>query len=112
MAAWIMSYEYNLVFDGPAALQRVIEKLRTSQAYVGEGDGAIWLKDQKQSTLAVYDVRLTKLDSLSAWLEVNFRSLNLHELFDDSLAGANLRCFEDGDFDDEMTLREAFRIKN
>ncbi|WP_153787806.1 hypothetical protein [Pseudomonas sp. EMN2] len=107
-----MSYEYRLVFDDPAALQRVIERLRTSQTHVEESEGVVCLKDQKQSTLAVYDVRLTRLDSLSAWLEVNFRSLELYELFSTSLAGANVRCFEDGDFDDEVTLREAFRIKN
>ncbi|MDH0730573.1 hypothetical protein N5F23_20995 [Pseudomonas sichuanensis] len=107
-----MSYEYSLVFDDPSALQRVIERLRTSQAHVEEGEGVVCLKDQKQSTLAVYDVRFTRFESFSAWLEVNFSSLELYELFSTSLAGSNVRCFEDGNLDDEVTLREAFRIKN
>ena len=103
-----MSYEYRLVFDGPGAMQRTLQALRSSDAFVGEDDGAIWLKDRDQQTLAVYDASFKIDGDSSAWVQINFQSLDLYELLRSCLVGRVI-CLEDGD--DEVALSEAFRLK-
>lgn len=66
------------------------------------------------SVLALIDreiTRMTQESDRSLWLEVNFRSLSLCKLVQGALSGRVVGCFEDGDLDDEVTLKEAFRIK-
>ena len=45
------------------------------------------------------------------WMEVNSKALGLHDLMMNSLKGGVARCYEDGDLHDEVSLKEAFRIK-
>ena len=106
-----MSYEYRLVFDDTTSAQHVMDSLKSSDACVKAQALEVCLKDQELQTLAAYDVRLTQESDRSLWLEVNFRSLNLCNLVQGALSGRVVRCFEDGDLDDEVTLKEAFRIK-
>jgi hypothetical protein len=106
-----MSYEYRLVFDDGASAQDALDALRSSDACVKSHEQDVCLKDRELSTLAEYDVRLTRENEQLLWLEINFRSLNLYHLVQEALNGRVFRCLEDGDSDDEVTLKEAFRIK-
>jgi hypothetical protein len=106
-----MSYEYRLVFDDGDSAQHAIDALRLSDACVRSHAQDVYLKDQGLNTLAEYDVRLMREGDQSLWLEINFRSINLYNLVQEALSSAVFRCFEDGDWDDETTLKEAFRIK-
>lgn len=106
-----MSYEYRLIFTDTSTVQRLMDKLKTSDACVGSRENDVSLKDRGLGSAAKYDVRLKCEDAKSIWLEVNFRSPSLYRLIHEALHGASVRCFEDGDLDDEVTLKEAFRIK-
>ena len=106
-----MSYEYRLIFADASTAQRLMEELKTSDACVGTLEDDVSLKDRGLGSAAKYDVRLKCEDAKSIWLEVNFRSPSLYRLVHETLDGATVRCFEDGDLDDEVTLKEAFRIK-
>ncbi|WP_454722736.1 MULTISPECIES: hypothetical protein [Cupriavidus] len=107
-----MSYEYRLVFDDAASAQLVIDSLKSSGACVKAQAQEVCLKDRDLQTLAGYDARLTKESDRVLWLEVNFRSPNLYNLVQEALNSRVVRCFEDGDWDDEVTLKQAFRIKS
>ncbi|RQR42334.1 hypothetical protein DIE22_02060 [Burkholderia sp. Bp9142] len=107
-----MSYEYRLVFDDAASAQLVIDSLKSSDACVKAQAQEVCLKDRDLQTLAEYDARLTKESDRALRLEVNFRSPNLYNLVQGALSSRVVRCFEDGDWDDEVTLKEAFRIKS
>lgn len=106
-----MSYEYRLVFVDSTSAQHVMDVLKASAACSKAQGPEVCLKDRDLKTLADYDVRLTKEDEKSLWLEVNFRSSDLYRLLQEALSGRPVRCFEDGDQDDEVTLQEALRIK-
>ncbi|WP_071769659.1 hypothetical protein [Burkholderia ubonensis] len=106
-----MSYEYRLVFDDAASAQHVMDSLKSSDACVKVQALEVCLKDRELQTLAEYDARLTQEDDRSIWLEVNFRSPNLYNLVRGALSGRIVRCFEDGDWGDEVTLKQAIRIK-
>lgn len=106
-----MSYEYRLVFDDADSVQHVIDLLKSSDACIKTQVQGVCLKDRELQTLAEYDVRLTKENDRSLWLEVNFKSLNLYNSVREVLGSRRVRCFEDGDLDDEVTLKDAFRIK-
>lgn len=106
-----MSYEYRIIFTDAPTVRRLMEELKTSDACVGSRANDVSLKDRGLGSAAKYDVRLKCEDEKSVWLEVNFRSPTLYRLVHETLRGASVRCFEDGDLDDEVTLKEAFRIK-
>ena len=106
-----MSYEYRLVFDDAASAQHVMDSLKSNDACIKAQALEVCLKDRELQTLAEYDARLIQEGDRSLWLEVNFRSLNLYNLVQGALSGRVVKCFEDGDWDDEVTLKEAFRIK-
>ncbi|SIO72264.1 hypothetical protein SAMN05444172_8654 [Burkholderia sp. GAS332] len=106
-----MSYEYRLVFVDTSSAQQVMDVLKASAACVKAQGREVCLKDRDLKALSDYDIRLTKEDEKSLWLEVNFRSPDLYRLLQEALDGRSVRCFEDGDQDDEVTLEEALRIK-
>lgn len=106
-----MSYECRLVFDDADSVQYVINSLKSSDACIKTQEQGVCLKDRELQTLAEYDVRLIQENDRSLWLEVNFRSLNLYNLMQEALGSGVVRCFEDGELDDEVTLKDAFRIK-
>jgi hypothetical protein len=106
-----MSYEYRLIFDHTASLEDVMDLLKSSDACVRAEKFEIYLKDLELKTLAEYDAKLTQDSDQSLWLEVNFKSINLYNLIQKILNNRSIRCFENGDLDDEATLKEAFRIK-
>lgn len=106
-----MSYEYRLVFDGTILAQDVIKSLILSEACVKAQAREVYLKDQELKTPAEYDARLIQEGDQSIWMEINLKSVNLYKLVYSSLSGGVVRCYEDGDLDDEVSLKEAFRIK-
>ncbi|MFS2099646.1 hypothetical protein ACCC97_11830 [Variovorax sp. Varisp85] len=106
-----MSYEYRLVFDDSYLMQCVIGSLKSSEACIKVEGREIYLKDQLLQSVAQYDVKLTLEGNLSVWLEVNFRSMGLYDLFQKALGGGGVKCYEDGDVNDEVSLKEVFRIK-
>ncbi|MGU7773980.1 hypothetical protein ACV229_27845 [Burkholderia sp. MR1-5-21] len=106
-----MSYEYRLIFDNAASGQHVMDSLKSSDACVKVQAQEILLKGREMQALAEYDARLLKEGDLSLWMDVNFKSLNLYNLVQGALSGRVVGCFEDGDLDDEVTLKEEFRIK-
>jgi len=106
-----MSYEYRLVFDDPSLMQSVIGSLKSSGSFVEGNEQEIFLKDQLLQSHAEYDARLILEGDLSMWMEVNSKALGLHDLMMNSLKGGVARCYEDGDLHDEVSLKEAFRIK-
>ncbi|MBR8060216.1 hypothetical protein [Burkholderia dolosa] len=106
-----MSYEYRLVFEDADLVQHVIDSLKSSDACIKAQAQGVCLKDRELQTQAEYDVRLTQDGDRSVWLEVNFRSVTLYNLMQRALGSGVVRCFEDGDLGDEVTLKDAFRIK-
>ncbi|WP_080419204.1 hypothetical protein [Burkholderia ubonensis] len=106
-----MSRQYKLVFGDSDVMWHVIDSLKSSDACIKAQAQGVCLKNRELQTLAEYDVRLIQDGDRSVWLEVNFRSPNLCNLMQEALGNAVVRCFEDGDFDDEVTLKDAFRIK-
>ncbi|MGJ7535944.1 MULTISPECIES: hypothetical protein [unclassified Variovorax] len=107
-----MSYEYRLVFDDEFLMQRVIDSLKSSDAYIKSQEQEICLKDRLLQSAAEYDARLILESNFSMWLEVNFRSMKLYDLVRNALHGEAVRCYEDGDLDCEVSLKGAFRIKD
>ncbi|MEN4920065.1 hypothetical protein ABE485_15435 [Achromobacter spanius] len=99
-----MSYEYRLMLSGSGSAQRVLERLKASEACSEAGRDEVCLKDRRLNTLAAYDMRLMNEDGRSLWLEVNFRSAELFRLVEAALDGLPCRCLEDGDPDDEVAL--------
>ncbi|WP_233830156.1 hypothetical protein [Paraburkholderia sp. ZP32-5] len=106
-----MSYEYRLIFTDVSSARHVMDVLRASAACIRGQGQEICLKDSELKSSAEYDACLMQEDEKSLWLKVNFRSPCLYRLLQDALEGRPVRCFEDGDIDDEVTLKEAFRIK-
>jgi hypothetical protein len=106
-----MSYEYRLVFDDPSLMQSVVRALKSSDSLVEDKGREIFLKDQLLQSSAKYDVRLILENDSSIWLEVNSKAVGLYGLMMGALEGGIVRCYEDGDLHDQMSLKEAFRIK-
>ncbi|MBB4224182.1 hypothetical protein [Variovorax guangxiensis] len=106
-----MSYEYRLVFDDPSLMQSVIGSLKSSDSFVEGGKQEILLKDQLLQSHAEYDARLMLESDFSIWMEVNSKAIGLYGLMINSLKGGVVKCYEDGDLNDEVSLKEAFRIK-
>jgi len=106
-----MSYEYRLIFNDASSARHVMDVLKASTAYVKGQGQEICLKDIELKSSADYDARLIEEDETSFWLEVNFRSPSLYRLLQNALEGRPVRCFENGDIDDDVTLKEAFHIK-
>jgi hypothetical protein len=106
-----MSYEYKLVFDDAVLVERVMQSLKLSDSCTKKQVQEVYLKDKELKTTAEYDAKLSQETDKSIWLEINFKSPNLYKLLQDSLKGASVRCYEDGDLSDEVSLEEAFRIK-
>jgi len=107
-----MSYEYRLIFTDASSARYVMDVLKASTAYIKGQGQEICLKDTELKSSADYDARLIEEDETSFWLEVNFRSPCLYRLLENALGGRPIRCFENGDIDDDVTLKEAFRIKD
>lgn len=106
-----MSYEYRLMFGDSCLMQCVIGSLKSSDACIKVEGREIYLKDQLLQSVAQYDAKLTLEGDLSVWLEVHFRSMGLYDLFQKALRGGDVKCYEDGDLNDEVSLKEVFRIK-
>jgi ribosomal protein S6 len=106
-----MSYEYRLLFADASSAQQVTDVLKASAACVTAQGREVCLKDWGLKTFADYDIKLTKEDEKTLWLEVNFRSRDLYRLLQEALNDRLVKCFEDDDLDDGVTLKEALRIK-
>jgi hypothetical protein len=106
-----MSYEYRLVFDDPSLMQNVVRTLKSSDSLVEDEEWGIFLKDQLLQSSAKYDVRLILENNSSIWLEVKSKAVGLYRLMMSALEGGVVRCYEDGDLNDEVSLKEVFRIK-
>jgi len=106
-----MSYEYRLLLDSTISAQHFMNSLMVSEACVKAQAREVYLKDQELQTPAEYDARLIQEGNQSIWMEINLKSVNLYRLIHSSLSGGVVRCYEDGDLDDEVSLKEAFRIK-
>lgn len=107
-----MSYEYRLIPEDSALANHVMRYLKTSNACVKSKNDEIHLKDWSLQTSAEYDARLTESHDQSIWLEINFRSVGLYNLILEAVNGGAIRCYENGDLGDEVSLKEAFRIKD
>ncbi|WJN52460.1 hypothetical protein [Pseudomonas asiatica] len=107
-----MSYEYKLVFEEPKTLQNLFDKLLESGACTKRSDYEIHIKDPKFNSIGSYDARLQKCDDTRAWLEILFPTPYLYGLFSTFLSDAKFRCLEDGDEGDEVSLKQAFRVRN
>ncbi|WP_154100708.1 hypothetical protein [Pseudomonas putida] len=107
-----MSYEYELIFEESKSLQDLFEKLLASGVCKKATHEELHIKNQQSNTLEGYDARLLKCDDTRAWLEILIPTPYLYQLFSAILLDAKFRCFEDGDRDDEVSLRQAFRLKN
>lgn len=107
-----MSYEYRLVFDDPSRMRNVMRSLKSSDSFVEVEERGIFLKDQLLRSSAKYDARLILENDSSMWLEVNFKAVGLYELIIIALEGGVVRCYEDGDWGNEVGLKEIFRIKS
>lgn len=106
-----MSHEYRLVLSHPSSVQGIMEALKASSACIGTRFDEVLLKDRRLASLATYDIRLIKEEGETLWLEVNFGSFDLLQLLEDAFAGDSVRCFEDGDLHDEVSLGAALRIR-
>ncbi|MGJ7607412.1 hypothetical protein ACSFA7_23965 [Variovorax sp. LT1R20] len=107
-----MSYEYRLVFDDAILAPNVMKSLILSEACVKVQAREVYLKDKELQTPSEYDARLIQEGDQSIWMELNLKSRNLYKLVHSSLSGGGVRCYEDGDLNDEISLKEAFRIKD
>lgn len=105
-----MSYEYRLVFNDSPLMQCVIGFLRSSDAFIEAKGQEIYLKDPLLKSLAEYDARLILESDLSIWLELNFRATGLYDLMKKALKDGVVRCYEDGDLSDEVSLKEVFLV--
>ncbi|WP_025113564.1 hypothetical protein [Pseudomonas sp. H1h] len=107
-----MSYECKLVFDDTTSASKVMKELEGSGACVRvQQPGDLYLKDQSLNSSADYDARLIYESESVLWLQVNFKSLSLYQTMLSALGGSDYRCLEDGDDDEKMPLKEAFRTK-
>lgn len=107
-----MSYEYELIFEESNSLQDLFEKLLESEACTTTNFDEIHIIDPQTTTTGSYNARLLKFDDKRAWLEILIPTTYLFELFAKILFDARFRCLEDGDTADEVSLKQAFHIKN
>ncbi|MDL5601542.1 hypothetical protein PGC34_12190 [Pseudomonas kribbensis] len=107
-----MSYEYKVVFDDTTSASKVMKEIEDSDACVrAQQPGDLYLKDQSLNSSADYDARVIYESESVLWLQVNFKSLSLYQTMLSALGDSDYRCLEDGDDDEEVPLKEAFRIK-
>ncbi|MBT9264124.1 hypothetical protein KKQ10_04530 [Pseudomonas sp. MG-9] len=106
-----MSYEYKLVFDDTTSASKVMSEVEGSDACVRVQPGDLYLKDRSLNSSADYDARLIHENESVLWLQVNFKSLSLYQTMLSALGDSAYRCLEDGEEDEEVQLKEAFRIK-
>lgn len=105
-----MSHEYKLVFGDTTSASKVMKKIKGSDACIrAQQSGDLYLKDQSLNSSADYDARLIYESGSVLWLQVNFKSLNLYQTLLSALGDSDYRCLEEGD--DEVPLKDAFRIK-
>jgi antitoxin component YwqK of YwqJK toxin-antitoxin module len=106
-----MGHEYRLIFDNASLMSSFIDSLKSSEACIKAREREVYLKDQFLKTVAEYDAKLILEGDFSIWLEVNFRSMELYELVQKALSGGVARYYEDDNLNDEVNLKEVFRIK-
>ena len=93
-------------------MKNVMRALKSSDSFV-EGKGReIFLKDQPLQSNAKYDARLILENDSSIWLEVNSKAVGLYELMMGALEGGVVKCYEDGDLHDEVSLKEVFALRH
>jgi hypothetical protein len=107
-----MSHEYKLEFSSETMTGHVLDVLKQSDSCVAADEEFIYLKDRVLKTEAIYDVRMSHEGQRSLWLEVNLNSLALCDVVRAAIGEYQFRCLEDGDVDNEVTLSEAFLIRN
>ena len=107
-----MGHEYKLEFTSETMTWYVLGVLKQSDLCVAADEEFIYLKDQVVKTEAIYDVRMSHEGQRSLWLEVNLKSLALCDVVRAAIGECQFRCLEDGDVDNEITLSEAFLIRN
>lgn len=107
-----MGHEYKLEFTSETMTWYVLGVLKQSDLCVAADDEFVYLKDRVIKTEAIYDVRMSHEGQRSLWLEVNLTSLALCDVVRAALGDCQFRCLEDADVDNEITLSEAFLIRN
>jgi hypothetical protein len=107
-----MSHEYKLEFSSETMTGHVLEVLKQSDSCVAADEEFIYLKDRVLEIEAIYDVRMSHEGQRSLWLEVNLNSLALCDVVRAAIGEYQFRCLEDADVDNEVTLSEAFLIRN
>lgn len=105
-----MSYEYYLRFKNKQEANQAFSNLGQQKLVIDRANDRIKFKDSTVHSWS-YDVVVAYDGSDTLFLEIAMPSKEVYSCIDSSLTGMQYSCVEEGFEGEELSLKNAFRIK-